>query len=153
MDEKDVAILQILQDDAKAPTGRIAKQTGIPTTTVHNRIKRMEAEGIIQGYAPIIDWDAIGLGLHAKVFVTAQGADHDVDQEQLADAISRLPGVRSASIVTGTHDLILDVRVRNVQALDRLLIKSLRAMPGVAKTETLLVLDERSRSMDLQAAL
>ncbi len=152
MDEKDLAILQLLQEGAKASTSQLAKRTGIPATTVHNRIKRMEAEGIIRSYTPVIDWEKVGLGLHAMVFVTAQSADHDVDQEQLADAITKLPGVRRASIVTGAHDLVLDVRVPNVRALDRLLIKSLRGIPGVAKTETLLVLDERRRTFDLKAA-
>ncbi len=153
MDEKDLRILQALQKDAKAATSQLAKQTGIPPTTIHNRIKRMEAEGIIQGYRPVLDWEQVGLGLHAMIFITAQSADSGIDQDDLAKATAKLPGVQRVRIVTGTHDLILDVRLANVRALDKLLIKALRTMPGIAKTETLIVLDEHESEPGLATAV
>ena len=56
MDEKDKRILALLRKDAKQRVSQLAKKTGLPTTTVHNRIKRMEKGGIIRGYTVIPDY-------------------------------------------------------------------------------------------------
>ncbi len=102
-DAKDRAILDELQRNAKATTSEIAKRTGIPVTTVHNRIKRLEKDGVVQGYVPVVDHRKLGLGIHALVFVTAQNrpsGGRAVDQEQLAQEALRLPGVERSRVVT-----------------------------------------------------
>lgn len=150
VDDKDLRLLMELQQDAKAATSALAKRTGIPTTTVHNRIRRMEEEGLIQRYAPVLDHKRLGLGLQAMVFVTAQPAgEKGVDQEQMARAALKLPGVERVSILTGVFDIVLQVRVPNVESLEQLLIKSLRKLPGVDKTQTMIVLDEFQGTLDL----
>ena len=55
MDEKDEQILQILLINSKLSTHQISKKTGIPITTVHNRIKKLTKKGIIKGYTIVID--------------------------------------------------------------------------------------------------
>lgn len=145
LDEKDTAILAELQRNAKQTTGRIAKRTRIPVTTVHNRIKRFEREGVITRYEPRVDYEKLGYGIHALVFIVASGKLPDgrpVDQQSIAQKAARLNGVQSARIVTGEYDLVLDVRVTDVPSLNRTLIKELRTLPGVEKTETMLVLEE-----------
>ncbi len=147
LDEKDTAILVELQRDAKATTGKIAKRTGIPVTTVHNRIKRFEREGVIQKYEPRLDFARLGLGIHALVFLTAASAykGAPVDQQALARTAMRLEGVQRACILTGTFDLVLEVRVRDVGALNGILLQELRRILGVEKTQTMLVLEEHRR--------
>ena len=60
MDDKDYAVLNVLRKNAKLSTKQIAKKTGIPITTVHNRIKKLESSGIIKGYTTILDNKLIG---------------------------------------------------------------------------------------------
>ena len=145
LDEKDKAIMTELQQDVKATTGKIAKRTRIAVTTVHNRIKRFEREGVITKYEPLLDYARIGYGIHALVFIVASsklGDGKPVDQQALAKCANRLDGVKNARILTGEYDLVLDVRVKDIPSLNNILIKELRKIPGVEKTQTMLVLEE-----------
>lgn len=144
LDDKDHVILEELQRNAKATTGRIAKRTGIPTTTVHNRIKRFEREGVIVKYEPVLDYERLGKPIHALIFITA--ASHldgkAVDQRRIGRQALTINGILGARIITGTFDLILDVRVPDVRTLNEILITKLRAIEGVEKTQTTLVLED-----------
>lgn len=140
VDEKDLLIIAELQRNAKATTGQMAKRTGIPVTTVHNRIKSLEKHGVIKRYAPILDYVKLGKGLHALIFITVEGKG--TDQEVLAKAMTKIKGIEKASILTGGYDLVLEAHIADVDALNTLLIKELRQIPGVDKTQTMLVLKE-----------
>jgi DNA-binding Lrp family transcriptional regulator len=145
LDNKDRRILEELKRDAKATTGKIAKRTAIPVTTVHNRIRKLEKSGVITRYAPVLDHKKLGLGIHALVFVTVEGKQagaKGIDQEELAKLALRIPGVEGAKIITGGYDLVLEARVADVDALNALLIKELRKLPGVDKTQTMVVLED-----------
>jgi DNA-binding Lrp family transcriptional regulator len=146
-DHADEKILSELQRNAKARTGDIAKRTGVPTTTVHNRIKRMEREGVIRTYRPVLDYAKLGKGIHALIFITAEGKanGHPVDQEQLAKRLLALPGVDSSRIITGGFDLVLEARIGTMEELNILLTKEVRKVPGVDKTQTMFVLQEIER--------
>jgi len=63
LDDKDWQILEILKDNAKLTSHKISKKTAIPITTVHNRIKKLEMNGIIKKYAPkyFAHWGAPGV--------------------------------------------------------------------------------------------
>lgn len=150
LDDKDLRLLKELRRDGKATSGMLAKRTGIPTTTVHNRIRRLEEDGIVLGYKPVLNHKRLGFGLQALVFITAQsGGERGADQEQIARAALKLPGVERVSILTGVFDLVLNVRVPDVDALEHLLIKSLRKLAGVDKTQTMIVLEEFDGDLDL----
>ncbi len=140
LDAKDWRILDELQRNAKQTTGQIAKRTALPVTTVHNRIKRLEHHGIITKYAPVLDYAKLGRGLHALIFITAEGKG--TDQEALARQALKLPGVHAVRILTGGYDLVLEARVKDVDELNKLLIKKVRMLRGVDKTQTMLVLED-----------
>ncbi|MBR9703412.1 Lrp/AsnC family transcriptional regulator [Candidatus Woesearchaeota archaeon] len=140
VDEKDLLIIAELQRNAKATTGQIAKRTGIPVTTVHNRIKALEKNKVITTYIPLLDYAKLGLRLHALIFVTVEGKG--ADQEELAKQFLKMAGVKKASILTGGYDMLLDTRIEDVDALNNLLVHELRKIPGVDKTQTMLVLKE-----------
>jgi len=148
IDEKDRRVLDELRRDAKATTGRIAKRTAIPVTTVHNRIKRLEKEGVIIKYEPMLDYKKLGRGICALIFITVENklaGGKAVDQEDLARRCLGINGVENARILTGGFDLALEARVADVDELNHLLIKELRKTPGVDKTQTMLVLEELRR--------
>jgi len=135
----DEKILLELKHDAKATMGQIARRTGIPTTTVHNRIKRMEAAKIIKRYVPVLDHAKLGKGIHAMIFVSAE---HKTDQEHLAKRLLAIDGIDSARIITGGFDLIVEARVGTIDELNALITKELRKVQGVEKTQTMIVLEE-----------
>lgn len=144
MDEKDRKILDLLQWDAKLSTSQIGKQLSIPTTTVFNRIKALEKEGIIKGYTAKLDYAKLGLPITGHILVTVSYTLHDgerVSQEVVAREIKRL-GCESVSIVTGETDIIVKVRVADVEQLNDFVVRKLRAIKGVDKTRTMIVLSE-----------
>ena len=139
-DKKNERILALLTENAKLTTGQIAKRTGIPTTTVHNRIKHLEKEGIITRYIPLLDYAKLGKGIGALIFIQAEGKS--TDQEALLRKVTSLNHVISGKIVTGEFDLLIEVRVGSMDELNDLIVHHLRKTPGVDKTQTMMVLKE-----------
>lgn len=142
LDDKDYIVLSALQENAKLSTQQISRKTRIPITTVHNRIKKLEASGIIKGYTTVIDDKRLG---NITAFILMAVMYHLPDgtvlnQEELADKVKRHQNVQEVFIVTGGRDLIAKVRVKTVDELNDFVIKYLRSIPGIERTETAVVL-------------
>jgi Lrp/AsnC family transcriptional regulator for asnA, asnC and gidA len=144
MDEKDKAILEQLWQDSSQTTSDISEQTNIPITTVHNRIKKMEDRGVITGYTVEVDHKELGKGIAAYILVTVMYTLPDgeqVQQEDVAKQLSQLDEVETLDIITGSYDLVLKVRVGEVDELNDFVISKLRNIKGVDKTQTMVSLD------------
>lgn len=143
MDEKDEMIIEILKRNAKLSTHQISKQTGIPITTVHNRIKRLEKHGIIKNYTVNIDYEKLGKPISAVVMISL---DHRLVKEaslsikELVKKLKMIPGVFRAFIVTGPNDIMLRIRAKDISSLDRILTEEIRKIDGIDQTETLFVM-------------
>jgi len=136
LDDVDKKILQILIDDARTPVLEIANQTGKHLTTITRRIKTLEQEEVIQGYAAIVDYEALGFDLTVIIALTlARGKLFKVEHE-----IAALPGVLSVYDVTGKIDAILIAKFKNRREVSEF-AKKLLAMPFVERTETHIVLN------------
>ncbi|MFY8003390.1 MAG: Lrp/AsnC family transcriptional regulator, partial [Chitinophagaceae bacterium] len=75
LDDKDLAILQILQHNAKATVKEIAEKVHLSTTPVHERIKRMENSGVIQQYATLVNFSKVKKGLMVICYVSLKQHD------------------------------------------------------------------------------
>ncbi len=145
LDKKDEKILDVLEKNAKLSTHQISKETGIPITTVHNRIKKLEDKGVIKGYTVRLDFEKVGKTLAAYVLLTANYTllkQKGLSQQELAERIKKNPGVEEVAMITGRNDMILKIRVEDVSKLDEFITKKLRNMEGVSRTQTLVVLHE-----------
>jgi len=112
--EKDRKILEIIRS-RRATTKEISMLTGIPITTVHNRIKKMEREGIIKGYRAIIDNKKIGNEIEVMIELEfARGKDG-------IEKISRIPNVEECYKVSGSFDAIVKATFRNIEELNQFL--------------------------------
>src|SRR5438132_1583192 len=96
----------------------LGKATGLSTSAVHQRVRRLEQRGVIRGYAAVIDPEAVGLSLTAFVSVTPldQGAPDDVP-----DRLAALGEIEACHSVAGDENYILKVRVATPGALEQLL--------------------------------
>lgn len=106
LDETDRAILYLLQENARNnTTTEIGEQVGVSATTIGNRISRMEEQGIIEGYQPIIDYEKIGLQLH-PLFVCEVPTDERPDRaEQAMD----VPGtITVQEVLTGANNFLIE---------------------------------------------
>ena len=142
IDGKDSEILALLQKDSSLAKKRIARKLGMPLTTVHNRILKMEKNGIVKGYHASVDWKKLGFGLAAIIGITVKYESRDYSQGDTAKRIKALPGVEWVGIMAGTTDIMAKVRKKDSDDLNDFLINHLRKVQGVDKTTTFVVLRE-----------
>ncbi len=120
LDKKDIEILKALSRNAKKTMMEISKETGIPITTVYNRIRRMEEKGIIKGTRPVIDYSMLGKKLSAIVKCRldySQANTEGFNIEKIAKNLTKKRCVEKAMIVTGDYDIILDCFFRDVDEM------------------------------------
>lgn len=135
LDDKDRRILEALRDNAKETTKAIAEKTGIPRTTVHDRITKMEDRGVIKKYTVIPDYEELGEHTTAFVFLSYDSRD-GIAQEDVAQALSEMEGVYEVHMISGDWDMLAKVRGESVEAIGDLVIQRLRRLGGVGKTLT-----------------
>lgn len=144
MNKKDRKILDILVKGARKSTKDIANETGMPISTVYDRMKKLEEDGIIEGYRAVINPRKLGKEITAFVSLTVTyhlPSGKKVLQRDLAERISKFPCVEEVHIVAGGDDIILKVRTESVARLNKFIIEDLRTIEGVDKTQTEIVLD------------
>lgn len=142
LDSHDYAILELLKENSKFTTSQMAKRLVIPITTVHNRIKKLEQLGIIKGYTVVLDYAKLSKGVVAYVLVSVAyrtPAGVRVAQEDIAREIRGI-GAEDVSIVAGGTDIVAKVRAKDVNELNDFVIRKLRNIDGVDKTQTMIVL-------------
>ncbi|MBU2589431.1 MAG: Lrp/AsnC family transcriptional regulator [Nanoarchaeota archaeon] len=143
MDLKDEKVLEMLKKNSKLTTSQIAKKAGIPITTVHNRIKKLENQGIIKNYSVNLDYKKLNLPITSFISVNTKytlPSGETLKQEDIAKEIKLLKGVEEVNIMTGGTDILLKVRVKDIDELNEFVIKKLRSIKGVDKTQTMIVL-------------
>ena len=134
-DHKDDAILQVLKENSSLSIQQIAKRTGIAVATVHNRIKRLRAEGVIKKYTIVIDKAKLGRNMVAYVLIKAMPK---TDHITLLHHIIKHDLVEDGSAITGEFDLILKIRIADVDELDKFVLKHLRTFNEISQTQTII---------------
>jgi DNA-binding Lrp family transcriptional regulator len=145
IDSKDLLIINSLEKDAKASVVAIAKKTGLPATTVHNRIKKMLKDKVITGYTIKVDHKKVGKNISVYIAVTIDYAGFkakNLAQFDIAKMLANFTCVEEASIITGGTDMLIKVRVNNIEELNKFVINQLRKVDGVDTTQTMVVLQE-----------
>src|SRR5262245_57569878 len=107
-----MAILEVLQRDARASLQHISTSAGLSSTPCWNRIKRMEREGVIRGYSARIDQAAIGFADTVIVQLTLN-SHTDSMIEDFGKALEEIPEVLEAFLVSGDYDYIVRIAVRD----------------------------------------
>ncbi|MFT4011456.1 MAG: AsnC family transcriptional regulator [Nocardioidaceae bacterium] len=135
MEELDQRILTLLAADGRMSFTDLGKATGLSTSAVHQRVKRLESRGLIKGYGATIDYEQVGLPLAAFIAI------HPIDPSQPDDSPEKLSGIgeiESCWSVAGEESYILKVRVARPADLEDLLAR-IRAAANVS-TRTTIVL-------------
>ena len=135
LDERDLAIIAALQDDARATYADVGRRVGLSPSSVHDRVRKLEQAGVIRGYRAVVDADSLGLFVTALIAVTPLDP---VQPDDLPDRVRELPEVEDCLSVAGEANYILKVRTRTTAHLEDL-IRRLREKGGV-QTRTTVVL-------------
>ncbi|MGA8543524.1 MAG: Lrp/AsnC family transcriptional regulator [Thermoplasmata archaeon] len=136
LDELDRAVLEELNTDARLSHRAIAHRLKVSPTTVSARVARMEAQGVIRGYIPLLDDEQLGWDLWAAMGIRiSRGKLREVEERLAKD-----PRAYAIYDVTGETDALLIGRFRDRRDLDRFVKHALQD-PHVERTNTQVVLN------------
>jgi Lrp/AsnC family leucine-responsive transcriptional regulator len=135
VDATDRAIVIALSQDGRLSFTELAHRIGLSVSAVHQRVRRLEQRGIIQGYSATVDLTAVGLPLTA--FVSIKPLD-PAAPDDAPDRLATLPEIEACYSVAGEEFYLLKVRVKSPGELERLL-QEIRSAAGVS-TKTTVVL-------------
>lgn len=141
MDQIDRRILQCLHEDGRASVETVAARIDMSPTPVRRRIRQMEEQGIIRGYRADIDLNGCGLPLSLLVFLKLQSRDR-ATIAQFESRVRSLREVMSCTLITGSADYLLTLRVADMKAYNDYLHGVLAELPGVFGIETSVVISE-----------
>ncbi len=133
----------MLRTDGRISNLDLAERVGLSPTPCGRRLKRLEDAGVIEGYAARINPKALGLTISVMIGVRLVKQTPDASAQFLS-AIRELPEVTEWMFVTGSMDYLIRVWVKDVEALRRFIAESLQAIPSVAETSTMVILDSQS---------
>ena len=145
LDGEDLQILAMLEKDSKVRIGQMARRIGMPASTVHHRIKRLESEGIIAGYGIRKNYRKMGFGIkaHVLVFVDVTVLKRlKKTQQDIASALLGINCVESAEIITGEADLLATVRARDMDDFRKVLLDKIQSIEGITETRTMMAISE-----------
>jgi len=137
IDTTDGIILNILQSNARTSNAEIARQVDLAPSAVFERIRKLEERGVIEGYTARINPAAIGLPLLAYIFIRDEDKPGD---DKAARRVAEIPEVLEAHHVAGEDCLLVKVRVKDTEALGRLLRDRIGRIPTITSTRTTIVL-------------
>jgi len=154
LDEKDIAILALIQENSNLTTNQIAKKINAPITTVFAKTKRMKEMGIIKQYRAILSPEKLNLATAAFILaaVSYRARNEDdtpISQRRVAEEIARFPEVQEVHIITGDWDLLVKLRAENVEAVGKFVVDKLRLIKGLDKTLTCMVFETVKESTSL----
>ena len=136
MDEIDDRILGILATNGRASFAAIGEEVGLSPHGAADRVRRLERDGVISGYAARIDPAGVGRSLDAFIDVRLLPTTDSADFEQ---RVARLDSVREVAFLTGRFDFQLRVACRDADDLNDT-VRAIRRDAGAAGTETRIVL-------------
>ena len=133
LEATDRKIVELLADDGRMSFTDLGKATGLSTSAVHQRVKRLESRGLIKAYGVTLDYEQLGLPLTA--FVSIRPIDPSQPDDS-PDRLRGLPEIESCWSVAGDESYILKVRVSTPTDLEDLLAR-IRAAANVSTRTTI----------------
>lgn len=135
LDAIDHRILHRLQENARVTNAELAKEVGLSPSPCLRRVQRLEKEGVIQGYAALVDPESVDFPVSVFISVTLD-KQVEAELEVFEDAIRRRPEVMECYLMTGDSDYLLRVVTADVAAYRRFLLDHLTRIPGVASIKS-----------------
>lgn len=139
LDHVDKSLLRHLQTHGRATNAELAEAARLSDSACFRRVRALEAEGVITGYAATVDPRAVGLALTVYVSITLDSQAKDV-LSAFEAAVAEAPEIMECHLMTGQADYILRVVAADVDDLERLHASVLTRLPGVARINSSIAL-------------
>jgi len=139
-DRMDRSILAALARNGRLSMSELAGEVGLSKTPVQARVRRLEADGYIRGYAAIIDREKMGEGHVAFVQVTLSDT-RSAALEAFNRAVVGVPEIEQCHMIAASFDYLLKVRTKDIAAYRRVLGERISALPHVEHTSTFVAME------------
>ena len=141
LDTSDIRILEALQDDGRLTNQALADQAGMSTSPSWRKVRKLEEDGVIQGYRATLDRKAIGLGVLAFVRIKID-SHSEAEAEQFAAELMSLDEVITCYSIAGDADFLLQVVSHDLDTYADFAMSTLRRLPRIKEMQTTCVLKE-----------
>ena len=139
LDPKDLAILGLLQQNARMTVKEIADKIHLSTTPVHERIRRMEASGVIKQYATLVDHTKVKKSLIAICYVSLKEHNKTAGTK-FVKAIQLMPDVVECYTISGEFDFMLKVMCEDMNAYHDFHVNKLSQIENMGKVQSVFVM-------------
>jgi Lrp/AsnC family leucine-responsive transcriptional regulator len=135
IDRTDAGILDLLQRDGREPYAEVGQAVGMSGPSVHERVKKLEARGVIRGYSAVLDPTLLGYGVLAFIFI--KQVPGTISTDMTGDFVE-IDEIEECHHLAGEADYLLKVRATDTRHLERVL-HAIQQVPHVFTTQTQMV--------------
>ena len=135
IDRTDAGILDLLQRDGREPYAEVGQSVGMSGPSVHERVKKLEARGVIRGYSAVVDPTLLGYGVLAFIFI--KQVPGTISTDMTGDFVE-IDEIEECHHLAGEADYLLKVRATDTRHLERVL-HAIQQVPHVFTTQTQMV--------------
>jgi Lrp/AsnC family transcriptional regulator, leucine-responsive regulatory protein len=139
LDAKDLAILKLLQQNARFTVKQIAEQVHLSTTPVHERIKRMEESGVIKQYVALLDYAKVKKGLMAICYVSLKEHSKTAGTK-FVKAVLQMPEIIECFTISGEFDFMLKVVTEDMNAYHDFHVNKLSSIDNMGHVQSVFVM-------------
>jgi Lrp/AsnC family leucine-responsive transcriptional regulator len=140
LNKKDIALLDELQKNCRQSLKKLSRKLGMSITTVHDRMKKLEKDGVIKGYKAILNPEKTDNEVVAFILVRMEyfhsPEGEPLSQREIAKRISLIPYVSEVHIISGEWDILVKARGKSIKDVGNFVIDRLRKIRGVGRTLT-----------------
>ena len=137
MDETDEKILAKLVENSRMPISKISAQTGIPDSTVSNRLKKLEKSNIIDKYTTILNPEELGINVAAIIIIQTETEKHENVEKELP----KLTEVSQVYSVSGEYDILIKLWAHSLDELNDIINSKIRTIDGIEELRELIIMD------------
>ena len=138
LDDTDRLIIEALRVDGRLSMRALATRLHLSRANVYARVARLQRDGVITGYAALVDPVRYGYGLSAYVYLDIAQRSWKAVRHQLLS----MPEVDHVALISGEHDILVRVRTHDAASLRDVVLTQLQEMPEIRATQTVLIFEE-----------
>lgn len=145
MDEKDEAIIRVLERKAGLSSRSLSKIVGLPISTAHRRVKKLEQEGVIRGYKALINYEKTHRPICALLLINL--GEHipekgHIPKKNIIDALRKFEEIEEITEVQASHfDVLIKARLQTLKKLSAF-IEEIRSVEGIEGSSSAIVIEE-----------
>jgi DNA-binding Lrp family transcriptional regulator len=140
MDATDTTLVRLLEENSRIPTVELAAMLELPPADVEERIRALQAEGVIRKFTAIVDRARAARSEVAAIIELKVSPERDHGYDRIAERIARFDEVRSVRLITGTYDLHLLVTGRDMQEIAQFVSEHIAPMERIRETATHIIM-------------